>query len=146
MEVKTLTIWEMILITLFTGGLGVIYILFRNASDSRKLGVQANEIALMTTAEKQEYRACLRESEAPKKRNFTRSLAGVAIFFALFAYAQRKAEDCGDACLRPAHLVYLQHPDNERRDQHRVKKELERVKKGLPRFAKYPQLKADWDK
>ncbi len=51
---------------------------------------------------------------------------------------------CGDACLRAAHLVHMDVRDEDRLDQHRVKKELERVRKGLPRFEKYPNIKTNW--
>ena len=71
-----------------------------------------------------------------------------SIFYLLLKSSefQQIADDCGDRCLRPAHLSYLDTPDRNRLDKHRVKKELARVAKGLPRFADQPYLKADWEK
>jgi len=49
-------------------------------------------------------------------------------------------------CLRPAYLVHRDFRDEDRLDQGRVKEELARVAKGLPRFADYPWLVPSWKK
>ena len=61
------------------------------------------------------------------------------------AHEERCAEN-KENCRLPAHIVYMHTPDHRRADKDRLAIELERVKKGLPRFADYPHLIADWEK